>query len=292
MRSLVKLTLASLLASALANSLFVMAADTPQPESQAAGKSLPESTVGLPAKVEHLVLPGTELEPVPWDDKSPVVIRIEKIYPHGTALRYDLVYQGLEPGEYDLRKYLRRQDGSTVDDLPPLVVKIQGLLPPGHITPHDPAFVAPPWLGGYRMLLAVGAALWLLVLIWFIFPPRRAVQATDATEIRVSLAERLRPLVARAMRGELSSGELAEFERALVSYWRRRRALADVSPAEALRRLRADEQAGPLLAQVEAWLHRPGGEHDVDVAKLLAPYRDLPAEDLDLQPPVAAGTTH
>ena len=50
----------------------------------------------------------------------------------------------------------------------------------------------------------------------------------------------------------------------------------------------ADEQAGPLLSQVEAWLHRPGGEQDVDVAVLLAPYQNLPAEDLDLQPLVTA----
>ncbi len=151
------------------------------------------STVGLPVKVEQLVLPGTELEPAPWDDKSPVVVRVEAVYPHGSALRYDLVYQGLEPGEYDLRNYLRRKDGSTVDDLPPLTVTIQSLLPAGHITPHDPGFVAPPWLGGYRILLAVGAAAWLLVLIWFIFPPRRAVQANETTEVCISLAERLRP---------------------------------------------------------------------------------------------------
>jgi hypothetical protein len=258
------------------------------PDSLSPERPLPESTVGLPAKIEQLVLPGTELEPVAWDDKSPIVIRIEAVYPHGTSLRYDLIYQGLEPGEYDLRKYLRRKDGSTVDDLPPLSVKVEGLLPPGHITPHDPAFVAPPWLGGYRVLLAIGTAAWLLVLIWFIFPPRRATQANETSAVRVSLAERLRPLVARAMRGELSSTELAEFERALVSYWRRRRALEDVSPAEALRRLRTDEQAGPLLSQVEAWLHRPAGEQDVDVAALLAPYQNLPAEDLDLQPVATA----
>ncbi|HEY4311858.1 MAG TPA: hypothetical protein VGN12_20590 [Pirellulales bacterium] len=264
---------------------------------------LAESTVGLPVRAEQLVLPGTELEPVPWDDASPVVVRIEAVYPHGTALRYDLNYQGLEPGEYDLRKYLRRKDGSTVDDLPPLEITIRGLLPSEHITPHDPGFSVVPWLGGYRVLLAVGTVVWLLVLIWVIFPPRRADQVIDAQETRVTLAERLRPLIGRAMRGELSSVELAQFERALVSYWRRRRSLEDCSPAEATRRLRSDAQAGPLLTQVEAWLHSPTGAQNVDVAALLAPFQDLPAEDLDLAPvavdagaipkrPVVAGASH
>ena len=64
-----------------------------------AAPQLAGSTVGLPARAEQLVLAGTQLEPAPWDDATPVVVRIEAVYPHGTAFRYDLVYQGLEPGE-------------------------------------------------------------------------------------------------------------------------------------------------------------------------------------------------
>src|SRR5262249_14712758 len=67
------------------------------------------STVGMPVRIEQVVLPGSELEPVAVTDKTLVVIRIDAVYPHGTALRYDLVCYGLEPGEYDLRKYLQRK---------------------------------------------------------------------------------------------------------------------------------------------------------------------------------------
>jgi hypothetical protein len=243
-----------------------------------------DSTVGLPARTEQLVLPGTELEPAAWDDATPVVIRIEAVYPHGAAFRYDLVYQGLEPGEYDLRKFLRRKDGSSVDDLPPLVVTIHGLLPLGHVTPHDPPFSSLPWLGGYRVLLALVGVLWLMGLIWIVYPRRPASQVLGEGVVHVSLAERLRPLVSRAMRGQLTSVQTAELERALVSYWRRRLSLEDVPPVEALRRLRADPQAGPLVAQLESWLHRPQGGREVDIAALLAPYRDLPADDFDLEP--------
>ena len=39
-----------------------------------------------------------------------------------------------------------------------------------------------------------------------------------------------------------------------------------------------DDEAGPLFLQLEEWLHRPaqGARKDVDVAVLLAPYRDAP----------------
>ena len=161
---------------------------------------LSDSTVGLPARTEQLVLPGTELEPAAWDDATPVVIRIEAVYPHGAAFRYDLVYQGLEPGEYDLRKFLRRKDGSSVDDLPPLVVTIHGLLPLGHVTPHDPPFSSLPWLGGYRVLLALVGVLWLMGLIWIVYPRRPASQVLGEGVVHVSLAERLRPLVSRDAR--------------------------------------------------------------------------------------------
>ena len=47
----------------------------------------------------------------------------------------------------------------------------------------------------------------------------------------------------------------------------------NVEPAEAMSRLRNHPQAGELLRQVEAWLHQPGGARDVDVPRMLAPYR-------------------
>ena len=61
--------------------------------------------------------------------------------------------------------------------------------------------------------------------------------------------------------------------------------------AEAIVVLRKHEEAGTLLRQLEAWLHRPDGERDVDVAKFLTPYKDLPAEELSLTPQLAGEVT-
>src|SRR5262249_42530154 len=157
----------------------------------------------------------------PLTDKSQVVIRIDKVYPHGSAFRYDLICYGLEPGEYDLRQFLRRKDESTTDDLPVLTFKVNSLLPAGQIEPHGLSFVSLPWLGGYRLLLAAGGLLWAAGLIWLVYPRRKAAAANAAAAARpLSLADRLRPLVTEAMAGRLSPAKLAELERALVSYWR------------------------------------------------------------------------
>ena len=40
--------------------------------------------------------------------------------------------------------------------------------------------------------------------------------------------------------------------------------------------------AGPLLGQLETWLHQPGSHDPVDVAELLRPYRDLPPDAVDI----------
>ena len=48
--------------------------------------------------------------------------------------------------------------------------------------------------------------------------------------------------------------------------------------ADAVVRLKEHREAGALLRALEDWLHRPPGSASVDVAAVLAPYRDVPAE--------------
>jgi hypothetical protein len=244
----------------------------------------------MPVAIEQLVLPGSELEVAPITDKSKVVIRIDKVYPHGTAFRYDLICYGLEPGEYDLREFLRHKDGSATDDLPALTFKVSSLLPPGQIEPHGLSFASLPWLGGYRLLLIVGGILWVAGLVWLVYPRRKKTAADAAAAAPpLSLADRLRPLVVEAMAGRLPPAKLAELERALVSYWRRRLGLEDVAPVEALATLRSHPEANPLITQLEAWLHRPAGQQSVDVGQLLEPYRNIAPGELDAAPVLTAG---
>jgi hypothetical protein len=246
---------------------------------------LAETTVGMSGRLEGVVLPGTELvEKRTEDRKEPVVLRVVRVYPHGTDFRYDLEFSGLEPGTYDLGKSLRRKDGSPLGDLPPLMVKVNPVLPPGQIQPNKLEIESGPRLGGYRVLLIAGIVFWVLVLTTVIasfFLPRGR-KATAVSDRPVSLAERLRPLVEGAIAGKLSREQLANLERSLLAYWRKRLGLEAAEPGVAVEKLRAHPEAGPLLGQLEAWLHRPGPPAPVDVVALLAPYRDLPSEAIDL----------
>jgi len=242
------------------------------------------STVGLPARIDQLVLPGPELEVKPLAARTPIVLRIVHVAPHGSAFRYDLEYCGLEPGTFDLANYLRRKDRSAATDLPPLPVTIKSLLPPGQVKPHELEPQPGPHLGGYRLALIIGGVLWLLGFLAILLVGRPRKKAIHQTARPVTLADRLRPLIEDAVAGKVEASRLAELERTLIVYWERRLQLSDRKPAEVLAVLRLHAEAGPLLRQLEVWLHRPGAA-TIDVASLLAPYRDLPADGLDVEAP-------
>ena len=249
-----------------------------------------ETTVGMTARIDQLVLPGPVLEAKPHDDRAaPLVVRILATYPHGTAFRYDVAYYGLDPGTFDLKDYLRRKDGSSATDLPSLPVTIKPVLPPGQIKPNALTPESTPFLGGYRLALIAGGVLWVGGLAAILFVGRRRQKTGSEEAARpLTLADKLRPLIERGIAGQLGVEECADLERSLLAYWRRRLALEDHKPAEAFALLRRHPEAGPLLEQLERWLHRPGSSEKVDVAALLRPYRDLPAETLKVETPARA----
>jgi hypothetical protein len=236
-------------------------------------------SVGMAVTVRDLVLPGTELEVRPPALETPVVVRVAAVHPHGSAFRYDLVWYGLEPGEYDLGDFLRRRDGSTTEDLPPLPISVRALLGEGRVQPHPLSAGRAPSLGGYRALLGIAAALWLVGLVWLLRGRRRRAEELAFRARPATLSEQLRPLVAAAVDGTLPPAKRAELELALVAFWRERLSLEDVSAAEVWATLRSHPEAGVLVRGLEDWLHRPRPASEVDLAALLAPYRDLPAEE-------------
>lgn len=243
------------------------------------------TSVGMSGRIEQIVLPGSELEAVPNEDrKSPLVLRVAATYPHGSAFRYDLEFYGLEPGDYDLKHFLRRKDGSSTADLPPLPVKVLPLLPPGQVLPNALEIRKGPFLGGYGTLVLVAATVWglgLIAIVYFGFLRRTRAGRGAGQAKPVSLADRLRPLVEGAMAGKLSQTELARLERTLLAFWRKRLGLDGADPALAMETLRSHAEAGPLLEQLEIWLHRPGSAGSVDVVRLLEPYQHLPPDALE-----------
>ena len=250
------------------------------------------ATVGMSGRLTDLVLPGPELEAKPLAGReAALVVRVVSVDPHGTARRYTLDWYGLDPGTYDLRDCLRRVDGRPLSaDVPAVVVRVDAIRPPGQVEPNALPPTAVPAMGGYKQLVYAAVAVWGLglvaILLSFVLPGRRVRVAAEVKP--VSLADRLRPLVAGAVAGTLSGTELADLERALLALWRKRLNLETADPDRALAALQADAAAGPLLTQLELWLHKPGAAGPVDVAALLEPYRSIAAADLD-GPGVARG---
>ncbi len=239
------------------------------------------STVGMPAKIEELVLPAPELEVVPLDSRMPIVLRITATRAHGTDFRYDFEWCGLEAGKFDLATYLRAKDG-TATKLAPIEVEVTNVLEAGVLKPNAPPERELPNFGGYRMFAIALGVVWIVGLGVFLFVGRKRRVALAERRRPRSLAERLRPLVERASRNQLSRTERSQLELGLVAYWRRKLALEDRRPDEALAILHEHADAGPLLKSLEQWLHVPTPQKDVDVSALLEPYRDLPADAIDV----------
>jgi hypothetical protein len=233
-----------------------------------------QAAVGMPLWIRDLVLPGPELEVAPAGPRAPVMLRIADVRPHGTSFRYDLVVYGMEPGTHDLRDALVRRDGTPAAGLQPLPVVIASVLPPGRVQPNRPERGELPPVGGYGTLLWIAGAAW-CVGLWALLRlgrPRRAAGAHEVVRPQ-TVADRLRPLVEKAVAGRLSGAERAQLELTLIAFWRTRLDLHGVGTAAALTTLREHERAGPLLRRIEDWLHRREPPRDVDIAELLAPYR-------------------
>ena len=190
-------------------------------------------------------------------------------------------YYCLEPGDYNLAQYLRRADGSAIDDLPEIKVTVQDQLGAGQVKPNELITKATPRVGGYKLWLILGAIVWLIGLLAILFVGRNKLTAEEKAAKRLSLADRMQPLVEEAMRGELSGPKQAELERMLLTYWRGKLDLNDTVASEAIVTLRNHETAGELLRQLEGWLHLPADRRQtVDVAELLKPYKNVRASDI------------
>ncbi len=238
----------------------------------------PAASVGRSLTV--VVTAPAAVEARPLDDRRrPLVVQSVV----ATAGGFAVTLYGLDPGKHPLADALRRADGQPLTGLSPEFVEITSGLPAGQVRPAELLAEPGPRIGGYRRLLIALGVLWgvglLALFASFFFPRRRIAVSSDKP---VTLADLLRPLVAGAAAGTLKREELAALERTLFAYWRGRLGLNAANPYAALRTLHADPKAGPLLSQLEAWLHQPTPTPPADIGALLAPYRELPADAVDL----------
>lgn len=242
------------------------------------------ATIGLPIRFDEVVITGSEVEALPLDPKSPLHVRVVASRPHGDARRYDIECTAFEPGEFDARQGLRRKDGTPLSAVPELAFRAESQLESGLVRPATPRAGRVPNLGGYTTWMIVAGVVWVLGLAWYFLSSAKKARTDAAASVAPAptLAERLGVLVERARRGELADAERSQLEMSLVAYWRKHLGLESKSSSELLPYLRAHAQAGPLLRGLEQWLHAPDGSDAVDIEALLAPYRELAADAIDL----------
>ena len=238
-------------------------------------------TVGAPGYIEDLVLPGSELIGKPITKKEPMIVRVVKAIKHGNGYRYEIRFQGLEAGKFNLADWLVRKDGSSTEGLPEIEVEIQSLLAPGQIVPNELEAGWIPRLGGYRNVAAGIAILWGLVLLGLIFIRKSKTKEIPKIEKQVSLADLLFARLSQAQGNELSQDQYAELERMLFGFWCNRLHLNNVPMNEAMQNIKQHEVAGPLMMQLEQWMHSPRRDDQLDLSSLVKPYRDMPIEDTD-----------
>ena len=243
-----------------------------------------DPTVGAAGRIKQIILPGPELVAKPIVSSSPMVVRIVDVFPHGDRFRYDIVFHGLEPGHYNLANWLIRKDGSITEDLPEIIVEIKSLLPPGQIEPNALETGWLPRLGGYRNVMIAVISLWAIILLALIFGGRKKTGPHVETVKIMTLADLLETRLQAASENRMSKEQYAELERMLFAFWRDRLALESEDVATALNRIHNDTQAGPLMKQLEQWMHSPTREQDIDLATLLIPYRNLPANTPGFDP--------
>ena len=233
--------------------------------------------------IEDVILPGSEMVAKPITGDPEMIVQIEDAIPHGDSFRYTIRFSGLEPGDHDLADWLMRKDGSAAGELPAIPVTIESLLPAGQITPNQLPEGWIPNMGGYKVVMTVAAAIWGLVLLVLMFGGRKKKDTKEESVAAPrSLADLLKDRLEAAFENKVGPEKYAELERMLFSMWRKRLGYESLPLQEAMSKIKSDEQAGPLMVQLENWMHRPASDNqDVDLSKLLEPYRNLSVNELE-----------
>lgn len=253
----------------------------------AAQETEARTTIGIEGRVviEHS---GPPLQAKEARDDALLLLRIGEVEElDGGDRRVELLFLARRAGAYDLRDSLQFGPERPVGDaLDPIPVLVDSLLPQDHQGDLESIpDLEGPGAGGFTTIFRAVLLLWLLpAAAWLFWKWKNRPRPEPEVVAHVpTLAERLQPLVDAARRGELDLAGQAQLERMLLGYWREQLGLGAQPQAEAVRRMRADAEAGELLRTVEAWLHRPEANRpdQAEVEALLDRYRNIsvPAEE-------------
>jgi hypothetical protein len=243
-----------------------------------ASAQTPTERVGIPITLTDIYIPGGEARPKPRVTREPpLVLRLLRTRAAADGLRYDLEIYGLEPGTYNVADFLEPVNPANPPKFPEIPLTITTELPPGLVKPTELTSNPPKRVGGYFIITILLACFWVFGLILLIVLRRHKASISGlGAAAPPTLAERLHKLVTAAANGELNTDEQAALERLILGHWiQRLPELAPLPPGEALTQLRQHKEAGPLLQQLERWLHAKNSTIEPnEIEALLTPYRN------------------
>lgn len=239
---------------------------------------------GLAASIQHDAS-TTRLRAKPnQSPTSPLLVRVSP----ATDKSQRIEFIGMVAGDYDLRDYLERDDG-TPAALAPMPIRIVSQLPPDHGTDVlGEGQTGFSLRAHYRTILIAACAAWALVpgVVLVRRAMNKAKPAIAPPAITPpTIADELRAMLDAAGAAPLSTAERGRLELLLIHFWRERlerdNAAAPSSAnstslddhAREIAMLRDHPRTRATVLGLERWLHRRDGAPDADAAALLAEFR-------------------
>lgn len=234
-----------------------------------------KTSVGVGLVIEGIEISGSKVIPIPRADyQVPIVLRIVSAEQTEEGYTYSLHAEGLDPGNYDLAKYLKREDNTPLEvDVIPF--EVNSILANKLDEPRKLTSTKPEGIGGYTTLLWVLGILWLLVLLGMIFYKKRSDLPAEDQAPPPTLTEKITALLKQSNNDKLNTENQAQLERLLIGHWMEKfPELKDKPMSESLTFLRNNEESSPMIRSVERWLHSGKEVTDDEIRDTLAPYSE------------------
>jgi hypothetical protein len=232
-------------------------------------KSSPAVTIGVEG-VRVVEIAGPELHAVPFTFGDPIALRIASTQPIAKGHRYDLRYMAYGPGEFDLADYLVDITDKRPADLKKLAVKVDSILPEDHAgelfnTPTSPIDLHSSYSAWMWLLWGT----WLALLVPLYAYGRKHKPKAVKVRPAPTIPQRLRTLLERAQRTNLTVEEQADVEKLLLAFWAARLGVSRGRLEDALEDVRKHPAAGKQVQRLERWLHSRDPQTGSTVAREL-----------------------
>jgi hypothetical protein len=199
---------------------------------------------------------GPQLIAAPFTPGDALSVRIANVEQIENGYRYDIRYMAFGPGEHDIGKSLAGPAGKRPDPQPEFAVSVSVLIPEkysGELFATKSSSI--DLHTNYSLLMTLAWCSWAALLVPLIWYGRDCSRRKEDALPEPSITERLRTLLQRAAKSDLTPQQQADLEQLLLAFWSQRLNLSQQRLSATIEQLRRHPQAGPQWHSVERWFH-------------------------------------